>query len=64
MVDHLAVANWMFLSVNGTEDGDQPEPPKPVPRPGSGGDGEESRDGEPEPPAEAVSAGELARFFG
>lgn len=33
-VDHLAAANWMFLCVNSSEDGDQPEPPVPVPRPG------------------------------
>ncbi|MFE3073102.1 hypothetical protein [Streptomyces sp. NPDC059247] len=33
-MDHLAVANWMFLCVNAGEDGDQPDPPKPVPRPG------------------------------
>ncbi|GAA1152098.1 hypothetical protein F4556_004059 [Kitasatospora gansuensis] len=33
-VDHLAVANWMFLSVNRDEDGEAPERPQPVPRPG------------------------------
>ncbi len=63
-VDHLAVSNWMFLCVNGAEDGDQPEPPKPVPRPGTGEDGDETPDGGPEQAPEAVSAGQLARFFG
>ncbi|WP_395362579.1 hypothetical protein ACHGLA_21865 [Streptomyces sp. YH02] len=32
-MDHLAVANWMFMCVNSGEDGDQPDPPTPVPRP-------------------------------
>ncbi|WP_412080144.1 hypothetical protein [Streptomyces sp. SJL17-1] len=32
-MDHLAVANWMFMCVNSGEDGDQPDPPAPVPRP-------------------------------
>ncbi|GAA3072654.1 hypothetical protein GCM10017562_45170 [Streptomyces roseofulvus] len=61
-VDHLAISNWMFQCVNGSEDGDQPDPPQPVPRPGAGG--EETPDGGPEEAPEAVSAGDLARFFG
>ncbi|WP_435851006.1 hypothetical protein [Streptomyces roseolus] len=74
VVDHLAVANWMFSCVNSAEDGDTPEFPQPVPRPGaeedeekdaegSGADGAAGApDGGEAPPA--VSPGQLARFFG
>ncbi|MGW6457805.1 hypothetical protein ACWF94_18150, partial [Streptomyces sp. NPDC055078] len=34
VVDHLAIANWMFASVNRDEDSSAPEAPQPVPRPG------------------------------
>ncbi|WSF21701.1 DUF5361 domain-containing protein [Streptomyces sp. NBC_01353] len=65
-VDHLAVANWMFMCVNTGEEDDQPDPPKPVPRPGDADeDGEERGEGSTEEgAAEAVSPGALARFFG
>ncbi|WP_406061247.1 hypothetical protein [Streptomyces sp. NBC_01077] len=72
-MDHLAVANWMFMCVNGGEDGDQPDPPTPVPRPGvpdgdeDGTDGtgtdENGRSTRAEEGA-AVSPHALARFFG
>ncbi|MFE5631173.1 hypothetical protein [Streptomyces sp. NPDC056463] len=65
-MDHLAVANWMFMCVNSGEDDDQPDPPKPVPRPGVAGEEGEKR-GErstEDGAAEVVSPGELARFFG
>ncbi|MER5862348.1 hypothetical protein [Kitasatospora sp. NPDC002040] len=58
-VDHLAVANWMFLSVNRDEDSDPPERPEPVPRPGD----DEEQDDEPQEP-QPVSARELRSFFG
>ncbi|MFC8504888.1 hypothetical protein ACFT6Z_00910 [Streptomyces sp. NPDC057131] len=62
-IDHLAVSNWMFASVNTSEDDDPPEPPKPVPRPGYA----DEEDGEPDSAEdsgeEAVSVGALARFF-
>ncbi|MEU9855453.1 hypothetical protein [Streptomyces sp. NPDC047974] len=77
VVDHLAVANWMFSCVNGAEDGDAPEFPEPVPRPKSTKDEEDGEEdgkgsgasgaavapgaGEAVP---AVSPGQLARFFG
>ncbi|MER8042286.1 hypothetical protein [Streptomyces sp. NPDC094032] len=65
-VDHLAVANWMFSCVNSSEDDEAPEFPKPVPRPGvPDADGEEQGDGPREEGAdEAISPGQLARFFG
>ncbi|MFE5482093.1 hypothetical protein [Streptomyces sp. NPDC056527] len=64
-MDHLAVANWMFMCVNSGEDDDQPDPPKPVPRPGVA-DEDEERGGSStqEGAAEVVSPGALARFFG
>ncbi|WP_406494709.1 hypothetical protein [Streptomyces sp. NBC_01604] len=52
-VDHLAAANWMFMCVNSSEDGDQPEPPVPVPRPGDAAEegeaGKEREEGEAGP---------------
>ncbi|MGW0698732.1 hypothetical protein ACWD0A_05215 [Streptomyces sp. NPDC002867] len=67
-VDHLAVANWMFASVNTGEDDDAPEPPTPVPRPGGPEpdeeDGEGGTPGTAEGSATAPSPGELAHFFG
>lgn len=69
-IDHLAVSNWMFASVNTSEDDDPPEPPKPVPRPGSADEDEEEGDDAGEAGSragnaeEAVSPGALARFFG
>ncbi|MFG2872275.1 hypothetical protein [Streptomyces sp. NPDC048338] len=62
VVDHLAVANWMFAAVNTGDDGDQPEPPKPVPRPGDSVEDDEDADDTDE--AGAVSPSQLARFFG
>lgn len=72
MVDHLAVANWMFQAVNTGEDGDQPEYPTPVPRPDVQDEYEDDEDeyGERDEGSteasnrEAVSPGALARFFG
>ncbi|MER5308191.1 hypothetical protein ABT034_10430 [Streptomyces sp. NPDC002773] len=68
-VDHLAVANWMFQCVNGSEDSDQPDPPKPVPRPGGTdedegeeAEGQDVRSSEAETPE--ISPGHLVRFFG
>ncbi|GAA4006743.1 hypothetical protein [Streptomyces plumbiresistens] len=56
-VDHLAAANWMFMCVNSSEDGDQPEPPVPVPRPGDAAEegeaGKEREEGEGEGEGEA-----------
>lgn len=66
VVDHLAVANWMFACVNTGEDDDQPEPPQPVPRPRVTDDAEDDLDGaDPEGTTdEMVTPGALARFFG
>ncbi|WP_280854241.1 hypothetical protein [Streptomyces sp. SAI-041] len=36
VVDHLAVANWMFATVNRDEDTEPAEYPEAVPRPGGG----------------------------
>ncbi|MFE4307147.1 MULTISPECIES: hypothetical protein [unclassified Streptomyces] len=76
-VDHLAVSNWMFMCVNGGEDGDQPDPPTPVPRPGGPDEGEDGdHDGADGTDTDehgrttraeesaAVSPHALARFFG
>ena len=54
-VDHLAIANWMYASVNRDEDAEALDPPLPVPRPGA--------TAEP-PPTDAPTAADLARFFG
>ena len=62
VVDHLAIGNWMYASVNRDEDTPAPDPPVPVPRPGAPADeplGPSYRsrpDGTP-------TAIELARFF-
>ncbi|GAA3811533.1 hypothetical protein ACFS5L_32220 [Streptomyces phyllanthi] len=36
-MDQLAVANWMFATVNRDEDTEPAPYPEPVPRPGDGG---------------------------
>ncbi|MFE1833646.1 hypothetical protein [Streptomyces sviceus] len=36
VVDHLAVANWMFATVHRDEDAESAEYPEAVPRPGGG----------------------------
>ncbi|MFF7983989.1 hypothetical protein ACFZDK_33555 [Streptomyces sp. NPDC007901] len=46
VVDHLAVANWMFATVNRDEDTEPADYPEPVPRPG---DGAVEPAGSPEP---------------
>ncbi|MEV5849825.1 hypothetical protein AB0M32_48490 [Streptomyces sp. NPDC051985] len=48
VVDHLAVANWMFATVNRDEDTDPAPYPEPVPRPGEG-EGAVETAGSPEP---------------
>lgn len=59
VVDHLAIANWMFASVNRDEDEPAPEAPQPVPRPGAD---DAAPDGTPA--SDAPGPAELARFFG
>ncbi|MEU0949166.1 hypothetical protein ABZ379_41795 [Streptomyces canus] len=39
VVDHLAVANWMFATVHRDEDAEPAEYPEAVPRPGEGSAG-------------------------
>ncbi|MGW6564599.1 hypothetical protein [Streptomyces sp. NPDC054975] len=70
-VDHLAVANWMFASVNTGEDDDSPEPPTPVPRPGGADKDDEDEEGgeldgrnTPAEEGDVPSPHALARFFG
>lgn len=61
-VDHLAIANWMFATVNRAED-TEPEPyPTPVPRPGPGLPLESADATEPPQPTSATAA-EIAAFF-
>jgi hypothetical protein len=60
VVDHLAVANWMFATVNRDEDAEPAEYPEPLPRPGDGsatgpaGGGEER----------SATAAEIVAFLG
>ncbi|WAP59827.1 hypothetical protein [Streptomyces sp. S465] len=66
-VDHLAIANWMFASVNRDEYADPPQTPVPVPRPGAGAGAETEpvdASGGPAATGPAPTAAELARFFG
>ncbi|MCT4355835.1 DUF5361 domain-containing protein [Streptomyces sp. Je 1-79] len=70
VVDHLAVSNWMFSTVNSGEDSEPMDPPKPVPRPGDRANAAMAAtetSAAPEPPADAgsepLSPAELARFF-
>ncbi|RLU83925.1 hypothetical protein CTZ27_27530 [Streptomyces griseocarneus] len=75
VVDQLAVANWMTVTLNGDTDADPLDFPEPVQRPGLPGHGPEdtghAADGEgPGTARERGPAGgmpspaELARFFG
>ncbi len=50
MVDHLAVANWMFATVNRDEDADPAPYPEPLQRPGDSS-------GQPAQAADASVAG-------
>ncbi|KRV49700.1 hypothetical protein AQ490_18490 [Wenjunlia vitaminophila] len=64
-VDHLAIGNWMFASVNRDEYADPLDPPEAVPRPGAGGaptpGGTPARDSST---VRGPSGAELAQFFG
>lgn len=66
VVDHLAVANWMFTSVHSDE---PPDPPEPVIRPGLPGEHEDTDDRAPGGPGASTGdvsppdPAELARFF-
>lgn len=63
VVDHLAIANWMYASVNRDEYADPPEAPVPVPRPGA--EAADTPEGAaPSATDHAPTAAELARFFG
>ncbi|GAA3045089.1 hypothetical protein GCM10020229_65380 [Kitasatospora albolonga] len=66
VVDHLAVANWMFATINRDEEADPLDPPEPVVRPGQededGSPADEDWDEEPRPVL--PSAVELRSFFG
>ncbi|MEU5642125.1 hypothetical protein [Streptomyces milbemycinicus] len=63
VIDHLAIANWMYASVNRDEYADPPEAPVPVPRPGAGAVDMPEGAG-PSATDHAPTAAELARFFG
>ncbi|MFG2138022.1 hypothetical protein [Streptomyces sp. NPDC048650] len=70
VVDHIAVANWMFASVNRDEDAEPLDYPEPVPRPGESA-GRASSDGGPEdgappsgpPDSDEQRRTELREFF-
>ncbi|MFI1355400.1 hypothetical protein ACH4TV_17785 [Streptomyces sp. NPDC020898] len=47
MVDQLAVANWMFATVNRDEDTDPAPYPEPLPRPDGGAGPSPAATGEP-----------------
>ncbi|GAA4708430.1 hypothetical protein GCM10023263_54670 [Phytohabitans rumicis] len=57
VVDQLAVANWMFATVNRDEDAEQIPYPEPLARPGL-----ETSPEEPTP--DGASPAEIAAFFG
>lgn len=57
VADQLAVANWMFATVNRDEDAESLPYPEPIARPGSD-------TGPAEPKSEAASPAEIAAFFG
>lgn len=65
VVDHLAVSNWMFATVNRDADSEPLERPEPVARPGFDSH-PAPQDTAQEPPVEAGSGptpAELAGFF-
>jgi hypothetical protein len=68
VVDQLAVANWMFATVNRDADAEPLPYPEPVARPGAGGDPEtdpaEPAAGTPPGGAPAATPAEIAAFFG
>jgi hypothetical protein len=55
VVDQLAVANWMFATVNRDEDAEPLPYPEPLARPGL--------EGEAAPESEAATPAEIAAFF-
>ncbi|MET9792805.1 hypothetical protein ACFW93_18140 [Streptomyces canus] len=62
VVDHLAVANWMFATVHRDEDAEPAAYPEAVPRPGEGGTG--SPEQEPRPTVEqGASAAQIMAFL-
>ncbi|MFH9419993.1 hypothetical protein [Streptomyces sp. NPDC017529] len=72
VADHLAVANWMFATVNRDEDTEPPEYPEPLQRPGAGPESETGAGAEEavsgaedgaQDDAAGPSAAELIRFF-
>lgn len=56
VVDQLAVANWMFATVNRDEDAETLPHPDPLPRPGI--------EPPPQPESDAATPVEIAAFFG
>lgn len=58
VVDQLAVANWMFATVNVGEDAEPPPYPDPVPRPGDQPTAEPS-----EPQPASASQTEIVAFL-
>ncbi|MEV7091151.1 hypothetical protein AB0O07_35720 [Streptomyces sp. NPDC093085] len=61
VVDHLAVANWMFATVNRDEDADPAPYPDPVPRPG--GTGVTTDPSGADVPSRGASAAEIVTFL-
>ncbi|MGK5639714.1 hypothetical protein ACSNOK_15585 [Streptomyces sp. URMC 126] len=57
-VDHLAVANWMFATVNRDEDAEPAEFPEPVPRPGEDRTAKEPAEGYGRPRRSVADAGD------
>ncbi|SDI30297.1 hypothetical protein SAMN05192558_10751 [Actinokineospora alba] len=56
MVDHLAVSNWMFASVNRDEDAEEIPYPQAIPRPGDAPQAKDEQDG-------SAGPADLAAFF-
>jgi hypothetical protein len=59
VVDHLAVSNWMFATVNRDEDGGEIPYPQAIPRPGPEAVNEEAPKAEPE----STDASEILAFL-
>lgn len=59
VVDHLAVSNWMFATVNRDEDGGEIPYPQAIPRPGAPAVDEEQAEQEPE----STDASEILAFL-
>ncbi|GAA0430148.1 hypothetical protein [Streptomyces luteireticuli] len=64
ITDHLAVANWITITMNSDEEAEPLPYPEPVQRPGMADSKAEAPEEVQEQATELPSPGELSRFFG